>query len=662
MRKIFILTLSFVFNFVFCDFLFSVPANPEPIELTQPDGTKITVRLYGDEFYNWFEDVDGYTVIKDTETGYWKYAEKNSSGDLVPSQEVVGETKSLKPNVQKSLKDDNKLQEMFSKRKQFDENLRKAVPLLGKSNGKKGVSSSRQVQSASSATGTKTNLVLLVQFSDLKFRDNPPFTNSTNDEIRAGFSELFNKVGYNKDGAVGSVKDYFKEISYGKIEYNSVISPIITLNFDDPAKNSYRYYSYTSDIHAKESSRRTREMVKQALKQLDESGYDFSQLWPSGSSPEGFTVIHAGGGAESGNYSFIWSHQWEFESDITYDGIRFRRYHVEPAGRGYYGSSGLIRIGVICHESLHFFGLPDLYDTEGNTNGLGNFCIMSGGSWNGSSGNRPAHPCAWAKYDLGLIECQTAVEGINAIGTSATEEDAFYKFQPSGFDAREYFLIENRQSVGFDKDLPGNKRGLLIYHVDERRSGNYINSYNPNYKVQLEEAGSGTSSWRDFPLLNEHTTFSGSDSDYFRNSSISYFTDDCTDSPNSKGYNGMPSGIKISEISASSSLMTFMFGKDVIIIDGLANVVCYPNPARNGEVNIINLPTDVDDLTVEVFTLTAKLVKSFSADDTEYTSDGFRKIKWNCKNDSGEDVAPGVYLVLVKNDSKKKIFKVAVIR
>lgn len=660
MKKFFILLLSLVFNFIFYDFLFSVPANPEPIELTQPDGTKIKVKLYGDEFYNWFEDFDGYTVIQDTQTGFWKYAEKNSSGDLVPSGEVVGETKSLKPNVQKSLKDENFLKEAFSQRTKHDDNLRKSLASFKESNNKRSISSSREVKAASSAAGTKTNLVLLVQFSDLKFRDNPPFENATNEEIRAGFDDLFNKTGYTKDGAVGSVKDYFKEISYGKIEYNSVISPIITLNFDDATKNSYRYYSYTSKVHSDVSYERTREMVKQALKQLDESGYDFSQLWPTGSSPEGFTIIHAGGGAESGNYDFIWSHQWEFPSIITYDTIRFKEYHVEPAGRGYYGSSGLIRIGVICHESLHFFGLPDLYDTKGFTGGLGKFCVMSGGSWNGSSGNRPAHPCAWAKHELGLIECQTAVEGLNAIGTSASEDDAFYIFRPSGFDAREYFLMENRQSVGFDKDLPGNKRGLLIYHIDERRSGNYITYSNPNYKVQLEEAGSGTSNWRVFPLMDDN--FSGSDSDYFRNSSISYFTDDCLDSPNSKGYNGMTSGIKISEISASSSLMTFMFGRDVVIIDNLANVVCYPNPARNGEVNIINLPTDVNDFTVEIFTLTAKLVKGFTADDTEYTSDGFRKIKWDCKNSSGEDVAPGVYLVLVKDSSKKKIFKVAVIR
>ena len=111
--------------------------------------------------------------------------------------------------------------------------------------------------------------------------------------------------------------------------------------------------------------------------------------------------------------------------------------------------------------------MPDLYDASYSTGGLGDFCLMAGGEWNGSDGACPAHPSVWCKNELGWITCKRAVEGINTIGESATDDEAFYKFAPSSFNSKEYFLMENRQSVGFDKEMPGSKRGILIYHIDE---------------------------------------------------------------------------------------------------------------------------------------------------------------------------------------------------
>ena len=655
-RKILLLSLFFVLSF--SNLSFAVMANPKPLEIKQPDGTKITVKLKGDEFYSWFEDVDGYTIVKDSKSNFWSYAQKNSFGDLEPTQNIVGKVKASNLNIKKSLRDDNKVFEAKQARAKYNSELQKSLALFSKSVSSDSVKSSENAQFAP-AIGTKTNFVLLIQFKDLKFRDNPPFKNSSDSEIVKAFDDMFNKTNYNKDGAVGSVKDYFKEISYGKMEYQSVISPIITLEFDEDKKNYYEYYAYSNGSTI--SVLRTMEMITYALKKLNEQGYDFKKLWPDSNIPEGFSVVHAGGGAEAGNRSFIWSHKSTLQTPVTLDGITFSNYHTEPAGRGYNGDEGLVRIGVVCHESLHFFGLPDLYDTTYMTGGLGGFCVMAGGEWNGEDGKRPSHPSVWCKYKLGLIDCQTAVEGVNSIGESAKDPDAFYIFKPSNFNVQEYFLMENRQSVGFDKGIPGSKKGILIYHVDERQNGNDL-VYNDNYLVQLEEAGSGTSNWRYFPAM-KNSAFNGSDSDYFRNSTISYFNDDCKSSPAAKSYGGVSSGIKISEISSSSSLMTFSCGKDIIIVDELAGVACYPNPARNGVINITNLPTNVQqDFSVEIFTLTSKLVRSYFADDTEYTADGHRKVKWDCKNDAGEDVAPGVYLVLVKNNSKKRVMKVAVIR
>jgi len=650
MKKFSLLFIIFSLMFVLSEMSFAVMANPKIIKEKQPDGTEINIRLLGDEFYSWFEDDKGYTIIQDTQTKVWSYAQQNDLGKLEPSKNLVGKVKPTQLNIRKSLKDDSKFFRASQNRIQRTSRIQKALP----SNMNSAATSTDGVQKAASVTGKKTNFVLLIQFKDLKFKDNPPFTNSTDDQIVTAFNNLFNKKGYSADGAAGSVKDFFTEVSYGKLEYNTVVSPIITL-YDQ----SYKEFSWSLGENVVVP--RLQAAIKKALEQLDRQGYDFKSLWPNSNKPDVFSILHAGGGAESGNLDFIWSHQW-YISPLTLDNITFESYQIEPAGRGKYGNQGLIRIGVLCHETLHVFGLPDLYDASYRTGGLGNFCLMAGGEWNGSDGACPAHPSVWCKKELGWITCKRAVEGINTIGESATDDEAFYKFAPSSFNSKEYFLMENRQSVGFDKHLPGNKRGLLIYHIDENMSKEDGNDtmVNKHYLVALEEAGSGTSNWNYFPCMTPG--FNGTDTDYFRNNNVSYFNDDCNSSPNSKSYDGKLSGIKISEISSSSSLMTFAYGKDVVIVDDLSNVVCFPNPARQGYINIINLPTVIDDFSVEIFTLTSKLIRSYSADDTEYTDDGFRKIKWDCKNSEGENVAPGVYLIMVKNSSKKKIFKVAVIR
>ena len=650
MKNFSLLFIIFSLMFVLSEMSFAVMANPKIIKEKQPDGTEINIRLLGDEFYSWFEDDKGYTIIQDTQTKVWSYAQQNDLGKLEPSKNLVGKVKPTQLNIRKSLKDDSKFFRANQNRIQRTSRIQKALP----SNMNSAATSTDGVQKAASVTGKKTNFVLLIQFKDLKFKDNPPFTNSTDDQIVTAFNNLFNKKGYSADGAVGSVKDFFTEVSYGKLEYNTVVSPIITL-YDQ----SYKEFSWSLGENVVVP--RLQAAIKKALEQLDRQGYDFKSLWPNSNKPDVFSILHAGGGAESGNLDFIWSHQW-YISPLTLDNITFESYQIEPAGRGKYGNQGLIRIGVLCHETLHVFGLPDLYDASYRTGGLGNFCLMAGGEWNGSDGACPAHPSVWCKKELGWITCKRAVEGINTIGESATDDEAFYKFAPSSFNSKEYFLMENRQSVGFDKHLPGNKRGLLIYHIDENMSKEDGNDtmVNKHYLVALEEAGSGTSNWNYFPCMTPG--FNGTDTDYFRNNNVSYFNDVCNSSPNSKSYDGKLSGIKISEISSSSSLMTFAYGKDVVIVDDLSNVVCFPNPARQGYINIINLPTVIDDFSVEIFTLTSKLIRSYSADDTEYTDDGFRKIKWDCKNSEGENVAPGVYLIMVKNSSKKKIFKVAVIR
>lgn len=65
----------------------AVPAVPTPIQVTQPDGTQLTIRIVGDEFFNYHTTADGYTIVRD-KAGYFVYAQSQND-DLVPSKVVA---------------------------------------------------------------------------------------------------------------------------------------------------------------------------------------------------------------------------------------------------------------------------------------------------------------------------------------------------------------------------------------------------------------------------------------------------------------------------------------------------------------------------------------------------------------------------------------------
>jgi hypothetical protein len=62
----------------------SVPASPDAAEVVQPDGTAVKVHLTGDEWNNWVETLDGYTVEKGPD-GYWRYVVRYEDGKPVLS-------------------------------------------------------------------------------------------------------------------------------------------------------------------------------------------------------------------------------------------------------------------------------------------------------------------------------------------------------------------------------------------------------------------------------------------------------------------------------------------------------------------------------------------------------------------------------------------------
>ena len=100
-------------------------------------------------------------------------------------------------------------------------------------------------------------------------------------------------------------------------------------------------------------------------------------------------------------------------------------------------------VGTVSHETGHAFGLPDLYDTRGSTQGIGGWGLMGSGNY-----ARPYSPSSYDAWSLNALGWAT----IDTLGTSRTiitgprllNDTIFYA---KTHDVNEYVLLENRQSV-----------------------------------------------------------------------------------------------------------------------------------------------------------------------------------------------------------------------
>jgi len=519
----------------------AVPASPEFFETEQPDGERITLKMQGDEFYNWTEDKQGYTVIKDRNTREWFYAEQDKDGNLQKTKHRVGNKTSPQTlGIPKHLKKRNFQTTADERRMTMHaaDDLRKNHPQFSVLSGNSGIAASGAQIGISGSSGivltgapsavTYKHLVILVAFADKPFAITNP---------KKEFEDLFNQEKYSKHEAHGSVKDYFEEVSYGTLILETVVTEVVHLS-----KTNEYYKGSTGYENA-------REMVTDALTALDEARFDFS-----GFEESFITVVHAGAGLEAGGDS-MWSHKWSVNNFRTWDNKRFSVYATIPELRGNgKGVPQITTIGVACHELGHaMLGLPDLYDITDMGEGVGNYCVMGSGNWNGfgALGNVPSHFCAWSKNEAGFINVtELSSEGAYVINTAASDKNSFYKFSGATFATKEYFLMENRQDTGFDAGLPGSNRGILIWHIDESVSSN---ANRRQYMVGLKEADGSN----DLAMKRNR----GKDSHYFRAGNNTNFTD--TTNPNSKSYSGKSADFPITRISVTGKTMTFMVGYGV---------------------------------------------------------------------------------------------------
>lgn len=324
----------------------------------------------------------------------------------------------------------------------------------------------------------------------------------------------------------GSMADYYLENSYGKLSMTGEVLGWFRMpnSYDYYVDGQYGFGSYPKNAQG---------LVEDAVLAAD-SLVDFSQFDADG---DGFVdclfVVHAGPGAEqTGNPNDIWSHAWAIPSSIPVDGVSVSSYSMEPEDG---------KIGVFAHELGHVLGLPDLYDYGYDSQGVGFWSIMAAGSW-GGGGAKPVHFDAWCKYKLGFLNPIVLTTYLFDAPLPQVETDTIaYKLWTNGTGTTQYFLIENRQRVGFDGSLRG--EGLLVYHVDETVGNNDDQTH---YKVAVEQADG------EFDLENNRN--SGDSGDPYPGTTDNRVFDAFT-LPNSRAYDGHDTEVSIWQISDPGSLM-----------------------------------------------------------------------------------------------------------
>lgn len=310
-------------------------------------------------------------------------------------------------------------------------------------------------------------------------------------------------------------------------------------------------------------------LVLDVVNILNSHGFDWSPYRsPDGSIPY-FVIIHAGPGAEvTDNPNDLWSHKWglgryALTVNTPQGPATINEYIIVPElgipDSSYSSGYAPATVGVIAHEFGHILGLPDLYDTSFQSQGVGFWSLMSHGSWLGpiNDGSCPAEFDAFSKMFLGWVNPSVPKTGVLDFQFPPIDQTpTIVKLLSGGQEASDYFLLENRQKVGYDAYLPGS--GLLVWHVDDIIMNpnsdywwwNEVNSSSPpHHGLVLVEADG------QFNLLKppyDQNANSGDASDPFPGSlnrtEFGPFT-----APSSARFDGAPSNVALSNITASST-------------------------------------------------------------------------------------------------------------
>lgn len=467
----------------------AIPAKRTTHQVKQPDGTSLTVGMRGDENFHFASTTDGIPVVRSAD-GYY-YASISADGKtLVASTEIAHNAENRTEAETAYLNAHTKVfavvKNLGAKRAAQRNATRIArLPKCGNMtkamlhNSLHSLPPSPRFQEMAGAeggegigvTGKRKGLVILVNFKDVKMQ-----ANHTRDE----WNDYFNKEGYNKLGNSGSVHDYFYNQSYGLFDLSfDVIGPVTV------SKNMAAYGGNDSegnDVDPAGMVYEACQLAKQANPELNFADYD----WDGDGRVDQVYIVYAGYGEAADSYTLedcIWQHEWDLTSagyNLYIDGKRINTYGCSSELNGYQGYN-MDGIGTACHEFSHCLGLPDLYDTAGNSYGMDSWDLMDYGSYAGD-GYQPVGYNSYEKWVSGWLQPTVLDKAcyVKDIKPLSEQPEAYIIYNEK--TPTEYYLLENRQQTVNDKKIPGH--GMLVIHIDYDFAAWQNNTVNNNANHQ----------------------------------------------------------------------------------------------------------------------------------------------------------------------------------
>lgn len=326
--------------------------------------------------------------------------------------------------------------------------------------------------------GVKRIPVILACFSDLDFS-----VASDSASVNRYYDLYCNGENYTGHGSTGSVRDYF--VAHSKGDFLPEFKVL------GPYRLPKEYYYYGKDQNGSKDVNYS-EFLRECMKSAVADSTDWSQFDNDGNGTVDLAmVIFAGMGQNYTNGLGITGTIWpkEMPTSFTESGVRLAgcsscsELRPRTVIDGVVKSKSIDGVGTFMHEMCHALGLPDLYDTNYRAFGMDYWSLMDMGNYvNG--GKSPVTMTAYERDFMGWQPLQVLDEPCTLHIPSFDKGGCGYKIVNDA-NPNEYYVLENRQSTGWDDKLCGKYgSGLMVTHVDYLQSAWTGNRVNADYNHQ----------------------------------------------------------------------------------------------------------------------------------------------------------------------------------